>query len=194
MPRKPGSKAKKPRAKANNEGIAAAEVKSKGGRPSVYNPEMAEQAKKLCEMGLTDDELARFFDVHVATIYRWQAKYPEFCNALKVGKEAADDRVERSLYHKACGYTFDSEKVFNYQGEIVRAKTVEHVPPDTTAAIFWLKNRRKEAWRDKHEVERTETVNITVTHVRDQLSRKLGRLASGRTEGSLAEQPVAGRA
>lgn len=102
-------------------------------------------------MGLTDEELAKFFEVHVATIYRWQSQFPDFCEALKVGKAPADDRVERSLYHKACGYTFESEKIFNYQGKVVRAKCVEHVPPDTTAAIFWLKNRRKDEWRDRHE-------------------------------------------
>ena len=125
--------------------------KNKGGRPSSFKSEYIEQAKKLCELGLTDEELAKFFEVHVATIYRWQAQFPKFCEALKVGKAPADDRVERSLYHKAVGYTFESEKIFNYQGDVVRAKTVEHVPPDTTAAIFWLKNRRKEDWRDKHD-------------------------------------------
>ena len=125
--------------------------KNKVGRPSSFKPEYVKQAKKLCALGLTDGELAKFFDVHVGTIYRWQAKFPDFCDALKVGKAPADDRVERSLYHKAVGYTFESEKIFNYQGEVVRAKTIEHVPPDTTAAIFWLKNRRKEDWRDKHD-------------------------------------------
>lgn len=121
---------------------------------------------------MTDEELARFFDVHVATIYRWQATFPEFCEALKVGKAAPDDRVERSLYHKAVGYTFESEKIFNYQGEIVRAKCVEHVPPDTTAAIFWLKNRRKDDWRDRHEHTGADgsalfqpVINVTTTGV-----------------------------
>lgn len=151
-----GAKPKKSRAKtkAASEGIApavASEEPSGRGRPTSYRPEFTEQARKLCELGMTDQELARFFEVHVATIYRWQATIPEFCEALKVGKAPADDRVERSLYHRACGYTFASEKVFQFQGQIVRAETVEHVPPDTTAAIFWLKNRRKEDWRDRHE-------------------------------------------
>lgn len=155
MPRKPSLSSPKRRTKATAEGIAPTvkmEDASRGrGRPSSYSPEFVGQARKLCELGMTDEELARFFDVHVATIYRWQATFPEFCEALKVGKAAPDDRVERSLYHKAVGYTFESEKIFNYQGEIVRAKCVEHVPPDTTAAIFWLKNRRKDDWRDRHE-------------------------------------------
>ena len=56
------------------------------------------------------------------------------------------------MFHKAVGYSFDSEKVFQFQGEVVRAKTREHVPPDTTAMIFWLKNRRPHDWREKMDV------------------------------------------
>lgn len=123
--------------------------KHPGGRPTDYKPEFAEQAKKLCELGATDADLADFFSVTDRTIYRWSAKHPEFCHALKAGKETADDRVERSLFHRAVGYSYDSEKVFQFQGAVVRADTKEHVPPDTTAAIFWLKNRRRDQWRDK---------------------------------------------
>lgn len=134
-------------------GIAPDDPADKGGRPSSYQPEFAEQARKLCELGATDIEVADFFDVSGRTIYRWQLKYPEFCQALKAGKDIADERVERSLYHKATGYTYEAEKVFQYQGEIVRAKVREHIPPDTTSMIFWLKNRRPDAWRDVHKVE-----------------------------------------
>lgn len=121
------------------------------GRPTSYRPEFAEQARKLCEAGLTDKQMADFFDVNTVTFYNWTAKHPEFLHALKAGKEPADERVERSLYHRAIGYTFESEKIFQFQGEIVRARVVEHVAPDTTACIFWLKNRRKDRWRDKLE-------------------------------------------
>jgi hypothetical protein len=123
------------------------------GRPSKFQPSFVDQARKLCELGATDEEVASFFDVSARTIYRWQAQHEAFCQALKAGKVAADNRVERSLYSRAVGYTFDSEKVFQFRGAIVRASTKEHVPPDTTAAIFWLKNRKPDDWRDKHEVE-----------------------------------------
>jgi hypothetical protein len=125
--------------------------KSNAGRPTKYKKEYAKQAEKLCQLGATDIELADFFEVTDRTIYRWAAQHDEFCQALKTGKDIADERVERSLYHKAVGYTFESEKIFNHQGEIVRAQTKEHVPPSDTAAIFWLKNRRKNEWRDKQE-------------------------------------------
>lgn len=129
-------------------------------RPTLYKAEFAEQARKLCELGATDEEVADFFKVSARTVYRWQAVNEEFCQALKAGKVSADDRVERSLYHRAVGYTYDSEKVFQHQGDVVRASTREHVPPDTTAAIFWLKNRRPGEWRDVREIK-SENTNRT---------------------------------
>lgn len=127
-------------------------------RPTSYKAEFAEQAEKLCKLGATDVELADFFKVSDRTIYRWQSQYPEFCQALKAGKEAADERVERSLYHRAVGYSYDAVKLFQFQGQVVRGPYREHVPPDTTACIFWLKNRRSEEWRDKQDVVQSGTI------------------------------------
>ena len=67
------------------------------GRPSAYKPEFAEQAAKLCELGATDYELAKFFKVNTATIYRWRNSIPEFCKAVTCGKAMADARVERAV-------------------------------------------------------------------------------------------------
>lgn len=131
-------------------------------RPTSYKPEFAEQAVKLCALGATDKELADFFKVTTVTIWNWQSAHQEFFNALKRGKEAADERVGRSLYSRANGYTFDSEKVFQHQGKIIRATTTEHVPPDTTACIFWLKNRRPAEWRDKQEVDHSGKVSVNI--------------------------------
>lgn len=144
------------------------------GRPSDYQPQFAEQARKLCEFGATDIELADFFEVNVSTIYRWRNAHPEFCEAVKVGKDACDDRVERSLYQRAVGYTFESEKVFQFQGAIVRADTREHIPPDAGAALNWLKNRRGETWRDKQDIEHHGTVGIGLT------DEALERIAAGK--------------
>ena len=130
------------------------------GAPTAYRVEFAKQAEKLCTLGATDVDLADFFGVSDRTRYRWAAKHEDFCQALKAGKQTADLRVERALYHRAVGYSFDSEKVFQFQGTIVRAPMREHVPPDTTAGIFWLKNRRKEDWRDKIDHEHTGTVQF----------------------------------
>lgn len=121
------------------------------GRPTKYKREFAKQAEKLCQLGATDADLADFFEVNVTTIWRWQSAHPDFCKALKVGKDEGDARVERSLYQKAVGYEFDAVKIFMPAGaeEPVYAPYREKVAPDTTAAIFWLKNRRREAWRDQ---------------------------------------------
>jgi hypothetical protein len=108
---------------------------SERGRPAKFKPSYVEQARELCELGATDLELAEFFDVEVRTIYRWKNEHEDFCQAVKVGKWAADDRVERSLYQRAVGYSFESEKIFHFQGHITRAPCVEHVPPDPSAAF-----------------------------------------------------------
>ena len=123
------------------------------GRPTAYKAQFAAQAKKLCQLGATDLELAEFFEVDVRTIYRWKHDHDDFCQALKVGKDVLDDRVERSLYQRAVGYSFQSEKIFHFQGLITRADCIEHVPPDTGAAMSWLKNRRGDTWREKTEVD-----------------------------------------
>lgn len=123
------------------------------GRPSAYKPEYAKQAAKLCALGATERDIADFFEVAEFTIRRWKQAHPEFCAALKVGKEPADDRVEQSLYRKATGYSFDAVKIFQFNGQPVVVDYVEHVPPSDTACIFWLKNRRPEKWREKPEGE-----------------------------------------
>lgn len=145
----------------------------KRGQPSAYKPEFAKQAAKLCEFGATDMELAGFFEVNVLTIHRWKHKHEDFCNALRTGKDHADERVQRSFYNRAVGYTFESEKVFQFQGKIVRAKTLEHVPPEPGAAFSWLKNRRGEQWRDKSEVEHGVTAQLA-----DVIAARRAKVAS----------------
>lgn len=120
-------------------------------RPSKYQPEFVEQAAKLCKLGATDRELADFFEVAESTLNLWKLEYSEFSESLKRGKEEADARVEQSLYRRALGYSHDAVHVSNYQGAVTLTPIVEHHPPDTTACIFWLKNRKPADWRDKVE-------------------------------------------
>jgi len=121
------------------------------GRPTDYDPEYNEQVKKLCLLGATDKELADFFNVCEATINNWKDAHPEFLESIKRGKDIADAEVASKLYHRALGYSHEAVQI------CADAKTgsehivpyVKHYPPDTAAAIFWLKNRRKADWRDK---------------------------------------------
>lgn len=148
------SQPKKPRkAKTPKPVTPTSEASRKTGRPYGFKQEYVRQVAKLCALGATDREIADFFDVNIQTIRNWAANEKEFFDALKMGKEQADERVERSLYQRAIGYHTDAEKVFQYQGEVVRAPVREHIAPDTTACIFWLKNRRREQWRDRQDHE-----------------------------------------
>jgi hypothetical protein len=105
----------------------------KRGRKSDFRPEYILIAKACARFGAIEDEIANELHIGPATLDRWKQKYPEFRCALKAGKEASDDRVERSLYQLAIGWN----------GQ----------PPNATACIFWLKNRRKDRWRDVQNVE-----------------------------------------
>jgi hypothetical protein len=139
---------------------------SKGGRPSKYKAEFVKQAEKLCRLWATDREIADFFEVSESTLNLWKLKHPEFSEALKRTKEEMDSQVEQSLFRRAMGYSHRSEKVFQFQGQIIRAETIEHYPPDPTSMIFWLKNRQPGAWRDKPEGdgegETPKAVQVTV--------------------------------
>lgn len=135
------------------------------GRPSEYRDEYVEQAAKLCDLGATDEEMANFFGVSARTLYRWKLEHDDFCQAIKAAKANADERVERSLYQKATGYDYTEQqaikvKVEQYKEEVEVVDVRRHAPADTTAAIFWLKNRRRNDWRDKHEVEHSGDVTF----------------------------------
>lgn len=125
------------------------------GRPSKYKPEFAAQAAKLCALGATDAQLADFFEVAVSTINLWKVQHPEFSESLKIPKSSADERVEQSLYRRAMGYEHDEVDIRVVEGQIVQTPIRKYYPPDTTAAIFWLKNRNPDQWRETKAVELT---------------------------------------
>lgn len=144
----------KAKAKAPTKTTPAKPGKHPGGRPSKYDPAtMPALAEKVCrEFGADDEALARFFDVSVATINNWKNKHPEFLESLRAGKDYFDtERVEAALVHRAIGYSHPEDDIRVANGEIIITPTIKHYPPDTTAAIFWLKNRDKDRWRDKIE-------------------------------------------
>lgn len=145
-----------PKSKAKPKAKPAAEPKRGRGRPTVYAPHCAEVAKRICESGGTDVDVAAELKIDRATLYRWRHSYPEFCDALKVGKHALDERVISTLAHRALGYTFESEEIHVIEGKVVRVPIVKHLPPDPTSMIFWLKNRRPAEFRDRQEQVRLD--------------------------------------
>lgn len=127
---------------------------AKAGRKSQYHPSYAKLAFKFALLGAIDADLARCFEVSQQTINAWKKAYPAFLESIKKGKAIADAEVASKLYHRATGYDCKATKFATYEGKITdKQDYIEHYPPDTTAAIFWLKNRRKEEWREKTEQE-----------------------------------------
>lgn len=118
------------------------------GRPTKYQPEFADQARKLCELGATLEQVADFFNVAMSTASLWQVKHPEFSESLKAGRDKLDGMVEQSLYRRARGYEHDAVDIRVVDGTVVQTPIRKHYPPDTTACIFWLKNRQPGKWRD----------------------------------------------
>lgn len=100
--------------------------------------------------GLTDEQIAKNMGIATQTLYDWKKKHPEISEALKKGKEVVDVEVENALLKRALGYEYDEVKEKYEYGRLVeRTVTRKEVVPDTTAQIFWLKNRKPEKWRDK---------------------------------------------
>jgi hypothetical protein len=102
---------------------------------------------------MTDIEVADILGIGLATLYRWKLDFPAFSRVFKLGKAAADDRVERSLYSRAVGYDYIAEKPSMTRHGQKTMRYRQHIPPDTAAAVWYLKNRRPDRWRDslRHE-------------------------------------------
>lgn len=124
------------------------------GRKTSFKQEYIQLAENYALLGATDAEIAEFFSVSEQTLNSWKKKFPQFLESLKKGKAVADSNVASKLYNRAIGYDCKATKIVTYEGKVTdKVEYVEHYPPDTTAAIFWLKNRQPGKWRDKKEVE-----------------------------------------
>ena len=111
--------------------------------------------------GLTDEQLAERMNITPSTLYEWKKRYSEISETLKKGKEIVDIQVENALLKRALGYSYEEVKIEETtDGEKVTTTTKE-VIPDTTAQIFWLKNRRPDRWRDKQDMELSGEVKTT---------------------------------
>lgn len=122
------------------------------GRPTLFSERLAERALRLAEDGGTDQQIASALGIGFNTFMAWKGRYEDFRVALKEKKELADELVEASLFQRAIGYSHVTAKKVKRDGEWTMEDIVENFPPDTTAAIFWLKNRQPNRWRDRHEV------------------------------------------
>lgn len=141
-------------------------LRAKGKYKEWLEPEGLLKVEGWARDGLTDEQIAHNMGINVKTLWIWKTKHSPICNALKNGKEVADRRMENALYERGLGGVHEVKKTFKLkrsyydeQGrkcekeELVTAIDEVYIPGDTTAQIFWLKNRKPEQWRDKRQVE-----------------------------------------
>ena len=125
----------------------------KNGRPTIFTTLVAKKVVQLIGANKTEKQAAEIIGVTDETIRNWKAKYQGFSWSVNEAKQAANEMVEASLFHRAIGYTHVEEKIFCDKGAIVRAKTLKHYPPDSTAGIYWLNNRNPKRWKDKRQLD-----------------------------------------
>ena len=125
----------------------------KRGPVPNYKPDFCPIAYKFCLLGATNEDLADLFEVCLATIGNWLAKYPEFRKAVQDGRDVADADIAHSLHQQAKGFTHPDVKILAIEGEATEVPYNRYFPPDTQAAIFWLRNRRRKQWREVIEHE-----------------------------------------
>lgn len=144
-------------------------VGNKGGRgsPTKWKDQFLKDAEKLCLLGMTDAELAVYFEVCEDTINTWKKVHIKFGRVLKESREIADANVAKRLYKRAMGYShpdtqakwvesdvFDPDtETYRKEGRWEYAKLTKHYPPDTKAASMWLYNRQRRRWRDRAGLE-----------------------------------------
>jgi len=125
----------------------------KKGRPTLYKKSMIEQTRNLIIMGYTHEEVAKFYEINVSSLYLWKTMYPDFSDALDFTKDEYDSNVVRSLYQVATGYTerTRTKNVDEYDNvRIIRTK--KKVAPNVAAIKLWLYNRRPDEWKPEAEL------------------------------------------
>lgn len=166
--------------------------------------------------GLNDEQIAHNIGISRQTLYKWEAKYSDICDALKKGKEVVDRKVENSLFKRATGYkttehqykvvTLDDDVLWARRRKVknefklnhpeatddeIKAYAIENVPtrerielfqtektvpPDTTAAIFWLKNRKPDVWRDRKETQLSGSLDTNARPFKQIDDKKLDQI------------------
>ena len=113
--------------------------------------------------GLTDEQIAQNVRISRETLYAWKKKYPDISDALKRGKDVVDRQVENALLKRALGYEYEEVKE-KFEGNVMTERTVtkKEVIPDVTAQIFWLKNRKRETWADRQNIELSQPIDDSI--------------------------------
>jgi hypothetical protein len=147
--------------------------KKKLGRPTKFSTRLAERIFALAQEGKTDPQIAAAVGISRSTLNNWKGSHDGFLDAIKASKDVADELVEAALFQRAIGYRhravrilFDSEG-----GRFVTKKYTEVYPPDTTAAKFWLSNRKPKKWRDVQKIEHSVSVAEELKKARERVKK-----------------------
>lgn len=127
---------------------------AKGKYQDWLTPEGLLKLEGWARDGLTDEQIANNIGIKRQSLYDWKKKYPDISDALKKGKEIVDRQVENALLKRALGYSYtETTKELVGDKMVVTKEVVKEVQPDTTAQIFWLKNRKSGKWRDVNRID-----------------------------------------
>ena len=125
--------------------------------------------------GLTDEQIAENMGIHRDTLNEWKKKYSDISDTLKRGKDVVDIQVENALLKRALGYSYkETTSEMTDEGMKVTKVVEKEVIPDTTAQIFWLKNRRPDKWRDKQDVQVSGVLENEQTKLDDLIRQMRG--------------------
>lgn len=117
--------------------------------------------------GLSEEQISHNMGINQRTLTDWKSKYSPISLALKKGREVVDYEVENALYKKATGFYIDEEHC-DKDGNVFTIQ--RYYPPDTAALIFWLKNRRRHAWKDKPEDTDVTQSKVTITFASEEMN------------------------
>lgn len=158
---------------------------AKRGPKSKFNDKVRETILRLLKEGKTEAQIAEVLGVCTKTISNWKGKHQELLHAVNESKLMADELVEISLYRRALGYSHPEEKIIQTKdGGLDHAVVTKYYPPDTTAAMFWLRNRQPKRWKEKTEgdVNVNNTVSVKDNVSDEQLDARIDALLAKKQE------------
>lgn len=142
---------------------------AKGKYQEWIEPEGLLKLEGWARDGLTDEQISSNMGITTSTLYVWKNKYSEISEALKRGKEVVDRQVENALLKRALGYRYDEVTI---EGGVETKRVTKEVIPDTTAQIFWLKNRKRETWADRQSIEMSTPIDESIKEMEEYFEQR----------------------
>ncbi|MEE0199971.1 MAG: helix-turn-helix domain-containing protein [Muricomes sp.] len=146
---------------------------AKGKYQEWLTPEGLLKIEGWARDGLTDEQIATNIGISRDTLYRWKNEYSDISDTLKRGKEVVDRQVENALLKRALGYEYEEVKE-KYECNMLTEKVItkKEVVPDVTAQIFWLKNRMREKWSDRQNIEISKPIDESIKEMEEYFEQQ----------------------